>query len=52
MVGDGVDARPDAKNAPRVVMEATKVSRHFDVSRPWLARTLAGEGRLTLRAVD
>ena len=33
-------------------MEATKVSRYFDVSRPWLARMLAGEGRQTLRAVD
>ena len=45
----GAGPRPDAA---RIVMEATKVSRHFDVSRPWLARTLAGEGRLTLRAVD
>ena len=33
-------------------MQAAKVSRHFDVSRPWLARTLAREGRQTLRAVD
>ncbi len=36
----------------RVVLEAEKLSRSFDVSRPWLQRTLAGESRLTLRAVD
>ncbi len=47
-----LDAQPDANTTARVVMEATKVSRHFDVSRPWLARTLAWEGRQTLRAVD
>ena len=34
------------------VLEASNVSRHFDVSRPWLQRTLARQGRLTLRAVD
>ena len=34
------------------VLEASSVSRHFDVSRPWLQRTLARQGRLTLRAVD
>ena len=28
------------------------MSRSFDVSRPWLQRTLAGEKRQTLRAVD
>ena len=28
------------------------LKRHFDVSAAWLARTLAGEGRKTLRAVD
>ncbi len=42
----------DGATLPRMVMQATKVSRHFDVSRPWLARTLAREGRQTLRAVD
>ena len=42
----------DGSTPRRIVMEATKVSRHFDVSRPWLARTLAREGRQTLRAVD
>jgi len=42
----------DGATPPRTVMQATKVSRHFDVSRPWLTRTLAREGRQTLRAVD
>ena len=42
----------DGATPPRVVMQATNVSRHFDVSRPWLARTLAREGRQILRAVD
>jgi peptide/nickel transport system ATP-binding protein len=34
------------------VFEAVGLSRSFDVSRPWLQRTLAGEGRRVLRAVD
>ena len=34
------------------VLEADKVSRSFDVSRPWLQRVLAREPRQTLRAVD
>ena len=34
------------------VLQAAAVSRTFDVSRPWLQRTLAMEGRRTLRAVD
>ena len=38
--------------AARIVMEAVGVSRVFDVSRPWLQRTLAGEPRRMLRAVD
>ena len=42
----------DGTSPSRIVMEAIKVSRYFDVSRPWLARTLAREGRQTLRAVD
>ena len=42
---------PDAAR-PRIVLEADKLSRFFDVSRPWLQRTLAREGRQTLRAVD
>jgi len=33
-------------------LEAAGVSRSFDVSRPWLQRHLAGEGRRRLRAVD
>jgi len=36
----------------RIVLEANRLSRSFDVSRPWLQRTLAGEKRQTLRAVD
>ncbi len=36
----------------RTVLEADRVSRYFDVSRGWLARTVAREGRRTLRAVD
>ena len=39
--------RPDAP-----MFEANGVTRDFDVSRPWLQRTLAREGRLNLRAVD
>ncbi len=38
--------------AERVVLEAIEASRSFDVSRPWLQRRLAGEGRRVLRAVD
>jgi len=36
----------------RTVLEAIEVTRTFDVSRPWLQRTLAREGRRVLRAVD
>ena len=35
-----------------IVLEAIEVSRDFDVSKPWLQRKMAGEGRRTLRAVD
>ncbi len=35
-----------------VMLEAEGLKRHFDVSRPWLQRTLAGEPRRLLRAVD
>lgn len=34
------------------ILEAVHVTRTFDVSRPWLQRTLSGAGRRTLRAVD
>ena len=34
------------------LLEVIGVSRGFDVSRPWLQRVLAREGRRTLRAVD
>ncbi len=40
------------RQPPRIVMQAEAVSRTFDVSRPWLQRTLAREKRQTLRAVD
>ncbi len=36
----------------RIVLEAIEASRSFDVSQPWLQRTLAREGRRVLRAVD
>jgi len=36
----------------RTVLEAIEVTRTFDVSRPWLQRTLAHEPRRVLRAVD
>jgi len=34
------------------LVEADGLARHFDVSKPWLARIASGEGRRTLRAVD
>jgi len=39
-------------DAPKIVLEADKVSRTFDVSRPWLQRVFAHEKRQTLVAVD
>ena len=39
-------------STPRTVLEAQSLTRTFDVSRPWLQRTLAREPRRTLRAVD
>ncbi len=36
----------------RMVLVAENLSRNFDVSRPWLQRSLAREPRQTLRAVD
>ena len=39
-----------AQTAP--VLEAAGLTRVFDVSRPWLQRTLAREGTVLLRAVD
>ncbi len=46
----GIAEVAPASRAP--VLEAIEVSRSFDVSRPWLQRTLAREGRRTLRAVQ
>ncbi|TCZ55434.1 ABC transporter ATP-binding protein [Roseicella aquatilis] len=37
---------------PVPMLAAEDVARSFDVSRPWLQRVLAGEGKRTLRAVD
>ncbi|WP_043364537.1 ABC transporter ATP-binding protein [Belnapia sp. F-4-1] len=34
------------------ILEVEDLARYFDVSRPWLQRVLAGEGKRTLRAVD
>ncbi|MET4698368.1 peptide/nickel transport system ATP-binding protein [Constrictibacter sp. MBR-5] len=42
-----VDVRP-----PEPLLEVRDVARHFDVSGPWLARTIAGAPRLSLKAVD
>ncbi len=41
---------PAVTDAP--MLEATNVTHAFDVSKPWLQRTIAGEQRLSLRAVD
>ena len=38
--------------AEDIVLLADQVSRYFDVSRPWLQRTLAREPKQVLRAVD
>ena len=38
--------------ADGAILEAVNVSHRFDVSRPWLQRVLAREGRRSLRAVD
>jgi peptide/nickel transport system ATP-binding protein len=35
-----------------VLLEASDLARHFDVSRPWLNRVLERSERLTLKAVD
>jgi len=40
----------DAQDLP--LLDAVGLTRDFDVSRPWLQRTLAREGRAFLRAVD
>ncbi len=34
------------------ILEVDDLARSFDVSRPWLQRVLAGEGKRILRAVD
>jgi peptide/nickel transport system ATP-binding protein len=34
------------------LVEARDLAHHFDVSRPWLARTLEGQPRTLLKAVD
>jgi peptide/nickel transport system ATP-binding protein len=43
---------PEIGAASATVMEAVKVSRFFDVSKPWLQRAFSREPRRTLRAVD
>jgi peptide/nickel transport system ATP-binding protein len=35
-----------------IVLQATGLTRRFDVSRPWLQRLLSGSGRRSLLAVD
>jgi peptide/nickel transport system ATP-binding protein len=44
--------RDGAEDFAAPMLEAIGVSRSFDVSKPWLQRTLTREGRLLLRAVD
>ena len=46
---------PDAENAPvRVapILAVTNLTQRFDVSRPWLTRVLAREGRRIVHAVE
>jgi len=45
-------AAPASVAPPAPVLEASHVSRYFDVSRPWLQRKMSGGGRRLLRAVD
>src|SRR4029077_3152014 len=55
-----VNARPHMPEAPlgtrsvadAPMLEASGVSHHFDVSKPWLQRVIAREHRLSLRALD
>ncbi|MDE2334234.1 MAG: ATP-binding cassette domain-containing protein [Rhodospirillales bacterium] len=42
----------DANSGEGPVLEAVEVTRLFDVSRPFLARLMAGEAKRMLRAVD
>jgi len=42
----------EGRRVAEVMLAAEDVGRHFDVSRPWLQRTLAREAKRTLRAVD
>ncbi len=43
---------PQAPTPEAPTLEAITITRVFDVSKPWLQRTLAHEPRLLLRAVD
>jgi peptide/nickel transport system ATP-binding protein len=45
--GQGTDAA-----AERPLLEVLDLAKTFDVSKPWLARKLAREPRLGLKAVD
>ena len=47
-----VDEVAPMRATDAIVLQATKVSRSFDVSRPWLQRMLAREPKRLLRAVD
>ncbi|MSO77255.1 MAG: ATP-binding cassette domain-containing protein [Alphaproteobacteria bacterium] len=38
--------------AGQPIVEVVGLARYFDVSKPWLARVLQGQPRLTLKAVD
>ncbi|MDR5892972.1 ATP-binding cassette domain-containing protein [Halomonas mongoliensis] len=43
---------PRTAEGGEVLLEATDLARHFDVSKPWLNRVLERAERLTLKAVD
>ncbi len=43
---------PRNAESGEVLLEATDLARHFDVSKPWLNRVLERAEKLTLKAVD
>ncbi|MEQ9811157.1 MAG: ATP-binding cassette domain-containing protein [Azospirillaceae bacterium] len=49
---DSDDAPASGPRAGRAHVEVTDLVKTFDVSQPWLVRTIAGAGRRVVRAVD
>ena len=43
---------PRTAEGGEVLLEASDLARHFDVSKPWLNRVLERADKLTLKAVD